>query len=145
MKKACLLCDNSECGYKTGCIAVQDDQVIIEAWNERLPGNVFCVDGECIREKEKLSGGKDMHKVCTIHAEANVVAKAAHVGISLVGATMYVTTFPCVICAKSIVVSGIKKLFYMSDYMGEDYSTPLFVENEIEVVQIPDNVVWGRT
>ena len=50
------------------------------------------------------------------HAEAALVAKAAKEGISLEGGTIYVTTFPCPVCARLIARSGIKNLYYGEGY-----------------------------
>lgn len=46
-----------------------------------------------------------------VHAEANAIFNAARVGISLNGATIYVTKFPCIMCANAIIQVGIKRLY----------------------------------
>lgn len=47
----------------------------------------------------------------TSHAEENVVAQAAFMGVSLRGATLILTTlFPCSTCARLIIQSGIKRV-----------------------------------
>ena len=51
-----------------------------------------------------------------IHAEQNALLFAAKNGISVNGATMYVTTEPCIDCAKFIEASGIKKVIYSELY-----------------------------
>ena len=51
-----------------------------------------------------------------LHAEAGLIVEAAKKGISLEGATLYVTTFPCPNCAKLVAASGIKKLIYQDGY-----------------------------
>ncbi|MGE5546094.1 MAG: deoxycytidylate deaminase [Solirubrobacterales bacterium] len=43
----------------------------------------------------------------TSHAEENLVAHAARVGVSLKGCTVYVTHFPCSRCARSLIQAGI--------------------------------------
>lgn len=43
----------------------------------------------------------------TSHAEENLVAHAARVGVSLKGCTVYVTHFPCSRCARSLIQSGV--------------------------------------
>ncbi|CAD7033501.1 deoxycytidylate deaminase [Pseudorhizobium halotolerans] len=43
-----------------------------------------------------------------IHAEMSAITDAARTGVSIRGATMYCTTFPCHMCAKHIVSSGIR-------------------------------------
>lgn len=52
----------------------------------------------------------------SVHAEMAAITTAARLGISLVGATMYVTTFPCHICARHIVASGIRNVYYVEPY-----------------------------
>jgi deoxycytidylate deaminase len=52
---------------------------------------------------------------CT-HAEMSALADTAKIGVSVRGATMYTTTFPCHICAKDIITFGIKKVIYLEQY-----------------------------
>jgi deoxycytidylate deaminase len=51
-----------------------------------------------------------------VHAEMAVVTDAARRGVSLAGATMYGTTFPCHNCAKSIVAAGVREVVYIEPY-----------------------------
>ena len=44
------------------------------------------------------------------------IAKAAQMGVSLEGSTIYVTTFPCPVCAKLIVYSGIERVVFSEGY-----------------------------
>lgn len=143
MKKACLLCDKSSCGYKTGCLAVKNDKILAEAWNETLPGEKYCQQGACDRHKLKLTGGHEPQVCCAIHAEANLIAQAAAQGLKLAGCDIYVTTFPCYICAKSLVQARISKLYYMSDYIGGNDAQRFFTAAKIPVEQIKEKVVWG--
>lgn len=143
MKMACLLCDNAQCGYKVGCIVVQEGRVIAESWNERLEGNKFCNHGTCVREEENLKGGRNIDRVCSIHAEQAAIASAAKAGIALRNCKMYVTTYPCLICAKSIAKSGISTLYYMSEYMGENYADEILSSAGIKVINIPQSVCWS--
>ena len=62
MRQACLMCDFSSCGYKTGCIAVKNNKIIAKSFNETLTGEIYCQDGFCYREKHNLRGGKDIEK-----------------------------------------------------------------------------------
>jgi len=142
MKKACLLCDRSKCGYKTGCVVVKGGKVIAEGWNATLPGEIYCQGGECIREKEKLHGGKDIDKVCSIHAEAYAVAECANKGISIAKTDVYVTTFPCVICSRLLAKCEIGHLFYMSDYTGGRAWESVLVKNGVKINQIKEEEVW---
>jgi cytidine deaminase len=51
-----------------------------------------------------------------IHAEMSAIIDAARLGISVKGCTLYSTTFPCHICAKHIVASGISEVVYIEPY-----------------------------
>ena len=51
-----------------------------------------------------------------LHAESNAVSKLARSSESGDGSTMFVTHAPCLDCAKLIYQSGIKRLFYGTDY-----------------------------
>lgn len=51
-----------------------------------------------------------------IHAEQNAILFAAKHGININGTTMFVTTEPCIDCAKFIEASGIKKVIYRDFY-----------------------------
>ena len=51
-----------------------------------------------------------------IHAEMSAICDAARLGKSVKQSTLYCTTFPCHLCAKHIVASGIKKVVYIEPY-----------------------------
>lgn len=51
-----------------------------------------------------------------IHAEMSAISDAARLGISLQNATLYCTTFPCHMCSKHIVASGISKVIFLEPY-----------------------------
>jgi deoxycytidylate deaminase len=51
-----------------------------------------------------------------IHAEMSAICDAARIGRSIKGSTLYCTTFPCHMCAKHIVASGIKRVVYIEPY-----------------------------
>ena len=50
----------------------------------------------------------------------NSVAKAALNGISTAGASLFVTVSPCMHCAKLILQSGIKEVYYDKIYRITD-------------------------
>ena len=51
-----------------------------------------------------------------IHAEAAIVAQAARDGVSLRGADLYVTTFPCPACARLIAEAGFRRCYFAGSY-----------------------------
>ncbi len=52
----------------------------------------------------------------SVHAEMAALMSAARLGISVRGATLFSTTFPCHMCARHIVASGIKRVVYIEPY-----------------------------
>ena len=54
-----------------------------------------------------------------LHAESNAVAKVSGSTESSEDATLFVTTAPCIHCAKMIFQSGIKNVFYRDTYRDE--------------------------
>jgi len=51
-----------------------------------------------------------------IHAEMSAITDAARLGRPLQNATLYCTTFPCHMCAKHIVASGIEEVVFLEPY-----------------------------
>ncbi|MDQ0561496.1 deoxycytidylate deaminase [Rhizobium mesoamericanum] len=51
-----------------------------------------------------------------IHAEMSAITDAARKGKALADSIMFTTTFPCHMCAKHIVSSGIRKLVFLEPY-----------------------------
>ncbi len=52
----------------------------------------------------------------SVHAEMAAVTDAAKRGVKIVGSNLYCTTYPCHLCAKHIVSSGIKRVVYIEPY-----------------------------
>ena len=103
-----------------GAIIVRNKRIITTGYNGAPSGIKSCKErGECLRQKLGIQSGT-RHELCyAIHAEQNAIAQAAKLGISVDGATMYCTHQPCVICAKLIINSGIKRVVYKHPYPDE--------------------------
>jgi dCMP deaminase len=54
-----------------------------------------------------------------LHAESNCISKVSGSTESSEGATLFVTTAPCIHCAKMIFQSGIKNVFYRDIYRDD--------------------------
>ena len=80
------------------------------------------------------------HELCyAVHAEQNAISQAAKLGISVEGATLYCTHQPCVICAKMIINSGIKRIVYREGYPDE-FSMQLLNESGVKVEVFTDEL-----
>ncbi|MCK5117468.1 MAG: dCMP deaminase [Candidatus Aegiribacteria sp.] len=93
-----------------GCVLVKDKYVLSTGYNGSLPGLQHCDDEGCLIV--------DNHCVRTNHAEMNAIAQAARHGISINGATAYITNMPCTTCAKALLSAGVVRIAVFSDYHG---------------------------
>lgn len=79
-----------------------------------------------------------MQEVCyAVHAEQNAIIQAAKLGVSLQDATLYCTHQPCVICARMIINSGVKKVIYKHGY-PDAFALELFKESGVEIVRFEE-------
>ena len=93
---------------------VKDGKVVLIAHNEHMPSeHAPYINGD---PRNAFKRGINIEISSSIHAETRLIAEAAKQGISLSGADMYVTVFPCPPCAKSIAFSGIKNLYCAGGY-----------------------------
>lgn len=51
-----------------------------------------------------------------VHAEMDALTSCSRTGVSVAGATLYCTTFPCHNCAKHIIAAGISRVVYIEPY-----------------------------
>jgi deoxycytidylate deaminase len=51
-----------------------------------------------------------------VHAEMFAISDAARRGISVLNATLYCTTFPCHMCARHIIATGLHEVVYIEPY-----------------------------
>ena len=51
-----------------------------------------------------------------VHAEMAAITSAARLGVPIRNATLFTTTFPCHMCARHIVSSGIARVVYVEPY-----------------------------
>lgn len=70
-----------------------------------------------------------------LHAEENAIIQGAKIGgMGLLDSKMYVTTFPCELCAKKIQQSGIKEVIYVEPY-PESISKELYLQDGVRKVK----------
>ena len=100
---------------RIGAVAVRDGKVLLAGFNKPMPSKDYTF-GPFGDPRANFDAGVSIELAKTIHAEAAVIAEAARRGVSLDGASLYATTFPCPVCAKSIAAAGIKKLYYSKGY-----------------------------
>lgn len=111
-----------------GAVVVRDKRILTTGYNGAPSGIVSCMEkGECMRRNMEIASGTRQELCYAVHAEQNAIIQAARIGVSLKGATMYVTHQPCIICAKMIINSGIERLVYDEGY-PDNFAIKLFDE-----------------
>lgn len=70
----------------------------------------------CGPECSNRQSGGDWGKCNALHAELNVIIACALAGKSTKGAWLYLTTTPCVFCARAIVNAGVARVLATSAY-----------------------------
>lgn len=129
MAQSHLLALRSTCTrLMVGATIVRDKRIIAGGYNGSVSGSVHCIDEGCYVI--------DGHCVRTVHAEANALLQCAKFGVPTDNADIYVTHFPCLQCAKQLIQSGIKTIYYAADYHNHEYAIQLFEEAGIETKKV---------
>ena len=106
LEMANIWAENSYCKRrKVGALIVNDKMIISDGYNGTPAG----FENNCEDEK-------NITKSYVLHAEANAITKVAKSNNSSIGATLYVTTSPCIECSKLIIQSGIVRVVYSDEY-----------------------------
>lgn len=140
---------------RVGCIIVKDNQVISTGYNGTPHG--FKNDCEEIQTREVENDNhkkvleekgyncqdgccsKEVTKRVVLHAESNALAKVSKSTLSSDEADMYITMSPCFDCAKLIIQSGIKKVFYSESYRDTS-GIDILEEAGIEIKEV---ICWN--
>lgn len=124
-------------GRQVGAVIVRDKRIIATGYNGAPSGVMSCAEkGYCLRDRLQIPSGT-RHEVCyATHAEQNALVQAAKLGISVDGATMYITHQPCSICTKLMINAGVKRIVYGYSYPDE-FSLNLLEEAGIEIEALP--------
>jgi dCMP deaminase len=119
-----------------GAVIVRDKRILATGYNGAPSGMNHCLEIGCIRDLEKIPSGTRQEKCRAVHAEQNAIIQAAIHGVSIAGATIYCTHQPCILCAKMIINSNIKRVVYANLYPDTD-SLEFFRDANMKVEYIP--------
>ena len=140
MEIASMFANYSSCvKRKVGAVLVKDLRILSTGYNGTPSG--LCNCDEVFKNPTDLKNGTlpngikithhDFAEQFEIHAEQNCLSFAAKNGVSTKDCTLYITTAPCVNCAKIIIASGIKKVIYNEIYKN-DYGLKLLKAAKIK-------------
>ncbi|MBP6176382.1 MAG: dCMP deaminase family protein [Fermentimonas sp.] len=128
MRMAYIWSENSYCKRrKVGALLVKDKMIISDGYNGTPSG----FENICEDEDNKT-------KPYVLHAEANAITKVACSNNSSKDATLYVTSSPCIECAKLIIQAGINRVVYADAYRLSD-GVDLLRRAGIELVNVELN------
>lgn len=124
LKMAAIWAENSYCQRrKVGALLVKDKMIISDGYNGTPSGFENICEDETGHTKPYV-----------LHAEANAITKVAKSYNSSEGATLYVTSSPCLECAKLIIQAGITRVVFIDSYRSED-GIQLLKRANIEIIQ----------
>ncbi|MCF8225234.1 MAG: dCMP deaminase family protein [Bacteroidales bacterium] len=116
---------NSYCKRRqVGALLVKDKMIISDGYNGTPSG----FENECEDQN-------DSTKAYVLHAEANAITKVAKSNNSSEGSTLYITTSPCMECAKLIIQAGIRRVVFVEKYRITD-GLDLLERAKVELVHI---------
>jgi dCMP deaminase len=125
LRMAMVWAENSYCTRRqVGALLVKDKMIISDGYNGTPSG----FENVCEDENNKT-------KPYVLHAEANAITKVAKSNNSSFGATLYVTSSPCLECSKLIIQAGIKRVVFSEQYHMND-GVELLERAKVEVVMV---------
>lgn len=122
-------CDRGQ----AGAIIVKDKRILATGYVGSPIGLPHCDEvGHEMHTVMQEDGTQSRHCIRTAHAELNAIANAARFGVAIDGAALYCKMFPCYVCAKTIINSGIKKVVSLKDYHASNRSKEIFKDAGVE-------------
>ena len=132
LKIASVVAERSTCRrHHVGAVAVKDKHILATGYNGAAAGLQDCLKLGCLRDERGIESGTRQEICRGIHAEQNVIIQASLHGVTLEGATVYVTHSPCILCAKMLVNAKIERFVTFGSY-ADDSFLDLFQEAGIK-------------
>ncbi len=129
IKIAIAVAERSTCNRAhVGAVLVKDKRILTTGFNGSPSGLPHCDEvGHLLIED---------HCVRTIHAETNAIIQAALHGVSTKDATCYVTHFPCINCAKTLINAGVTRVVYLNNYRIDENARSFFMDTGVELSKV---------
>jgi dCMP deaminase len=123
---------------KIGAVIVREKNIVATGYNGSPAGHPHCTEVGCLIYVSRNPDGEEEENCFrTIHAEINAIAQAAKSGVKIDGADIYITSSPCYHCLKTLINTGIKRIFYRKPYKI-DKIRPLLENSDIQLIQVTD-------
>lgn len=122
---ASIIAESSHCARnQVGALVVKDGNIIAFGYNgtpRGFPNKCEDIHGNTLPE--------------VLHAESNAITKLARSQEDCEGADLYTTLSPCFECAKLIIQSGIKAVYYLDEYRNTE-GLDLLEKSNVKVIKI---------
>src|SRR3989338_8531848 len=121
MTMAVVASSRATCRHvKAGCVIVLDKRIIGTGYNGAPPRIINCLEAGCRKENLGFEYKGSLNKgLCIgVHAEMNALANITR-NISK-GATVYISIFPCMACAKNLLAYNVSRIVYRREYDKEE-------------------------
>jgi len=105
-------------GRRVGAVIVKRNRIISTGYNGTPEGMANCLDGGCVRCKNREAYKESVgYDVCIcVHAEQNALITAARFGNSIEDAIVYSTLRPCFDCTKVLLQAKVHTIYYIHDW-----------------------------
>ncbi len=105
-------------GRRVGAVIVRDNRIISTGYNGTPEGMTNCLDGGCVRCRDKKQYAASVgYDVCIcVHAELNALIAAARFGNAVEGAMVYSTLRPCFDCTKAMLQAKVQAIYFIHDW-----------------------------
>lgn len=110
-----------------GAVLVRDNGILTAAYNGAPAGFPQCDEVGCLMVES--------HCRRTLHAERNALIWMAKQGLSAIGATLYLTHYPCYDCTLMIVQMKLARVVYREDYRSDQNTEDMLEKAGIPCVQ----------
>ena len=139
MEMAQVAAKRSTCLRRSvGAVIVKNKQILASGYNGTPMGLPHCEEVGCLREQLQVPSGK-CHELCRgVHAEQNAITQAAYHGVSVKGATIYVTHQPCVVCTKMLINAGIERVVFANPY-PDQLAQEMMAQSKMKIEVFPKN------
>lgn len=126
---------------KVGAVIVKDNEILGSGYNGSPKGLPNCCDDptRCYRTQHNIPSGQKLELCYAQHAEINAMFNALCSNRDLHDASIFVTTFPCSNCAKAIIQSGIKNIYYLDTYTNE-FTLTMLEEANVSVIEMDSSI-----
>lgn len=103
---------------RVGCVMVKGRAILATGYNGAPSKAPHCTDIGCARSG--VQSGERLDLCRATHSEMNAICQAARHGVSLEGATAYVTVRPCAMCMRLLIQAGIDRVVFDGGYPDEE-------------------------